>query len=217
MYFNLDSFTSSTAFDDKEVVNTAIGFGKAISVLLWRIQTVNELRRQRKLMEKLSMEDHLTGLPNRRAFFDCAERQVEFSKRKSEAMALLYLDLNDFKGVNDTLGHDVGDELLKSVGKRLSTVCRRSDLIARMGGDEFVYVLPSTGKKGSREAETRIHQAFEDPFSVKGRSLKLTASVGIAVFPDDGKTIRELLIVADEKMYENKEKLSRESKRVTIT
>jgi diguanylate cyclase (GGDEF)-like protein len=80
-----------------------------------------------------------------------------------------------------------------------------------------VYVLPSTGKKGSREAETRIHQAFEDPFSVKGRSLKLTASVGIAVFPDDGKTIRELLIVADEKMYENKEKLSRESKRVTIT
>ncbi|HNQ70686.1 MULTISPECIES: GGDEF domain-containing protein [Mesotoga] len=217
MYFNLDSFTSSTAFDDKEVVNTAIGFGKAISVLLWRIQTVNELRRQRKLMEKLSLEDHLTGLPNRRAFFDCAERQVEFSKRKSEAMALLYLDLNDFKGVNDTLGHDVGDELLKSVGKRLSTVCRRSDLIARMGGDEFVYVLPSTGKKGSREAETRIHQAFEDPFSVKGRSLKLTASVGIAVFPDDGKTIRELLIVADEKMYENKEKLSRESKRVTIT
>ncbi|WP_367358585.1 diguanylate cyclase [Mesotoga sp.] len=217
MYFNLDSFTSSTAFDDKEVVNTAIGFGKAISVLLWRIQTVNELRRQRKLMEKLSMEDHLTGLPNRRAFFDCAERQVEFSKRKSEAMALLYLDLNDFKGVNDTLGHDVGDELLKSVGKRLSTVCRKSDLIARMGGDEFVYVLPSTGKKGSREAETRIHQAFEDPFSVKGRSLKLTASVGIAVFPDDGKTIRELLIVADEKMYENKEKLSRESKRVTIT
>ena len=217
MYFNLDSFTSSTAFDDKEVVNTAIGFGKAISVLLWRIQTVNELRRQRKLMEKLSLEDHLTGLPNRRAFFDCAERQVEFSKRKSEAMALLYLDLNDFKGVNDTLGHDVGDELLKSVGKRLSTVCRKSDLIARMGGDEFVYVLPSTGKKGSREAETRIHQAFEDPFSVKGRSLKLTASVGIAVFPDDGKTIRELLIVADEKMYENKEKLSRESKRVTIT
>ncbi len=217
MYFNLDSFTSSTAFDDKEVVNTAIGFGKAISVLLWRIQTVNELRRQRKLMEKLSMEDHLTGLPNRRAFFDCAERQLEFSKRNCEGMALLYLDLNDFKGVNDTLGHDVGDELLKRVGKRLSTVCRRSDLIARMGGDEFVYVLPSTGKKGSREAETRIHQAFEDPFSVKGRSLKLTASVGIAVFPDDGKTIRELLIVADEKMYENKEKLSRESKRVTIT
>ncbi|MBN2218931.1 MAG: diguanylate cyclase [Kosmotogaceae bacterium] len=217
MYFNLDSFTSSTAFDDKEVVNTAIGFGKAISVLLWRIQTVNELRGQRKLMEKLSMEDHLTGLPNRRAFFDCAGRQLEFSKRNYEDMALLYLDLNDFKGVNDTLGHDFGDELLKRVGKRLSTVCRKSDLIARMGGDEFVYILPSTGKEGSREAEMRIHKAFENPFSIKGRNLKLTASVGVAVFPDDGKSIRELLIVADEKMYENKENLSRESKRVTIT
>lgn len=217
MYFNLDSFSSSTAFDDEEIMNTAIGFGKAISVLLWRINTVNELRRQRELMERLSMEDHLTGLPNRRAFFDCAMRQIELSRRNGEEMAILYLDLNDFKGVNDTLGHDFGDELLKSVGKRLSNVCRKSDLIARMGGDEFVFILPSTGKEGSREAETRIHQAFEDPFSVKGRGLKLTASVGIAVFPDDGKTIRELLIVADEKMYENKENLSKESKRVTIT
>lgn len=216
MYFNLDSFSSATAFDDEEIMNTAMGFGKAISVLLWRIHTVNELRRQRELMERLSMEDHLTGLPNRRAFFDCAMRQIEISRRNGEEMAILYLDLNDFKGVNDTLGHDFGDELLKSIAKRLSTICRRSDLTARMGGDEFVYILPSTGREGAREAEAKVHEAFGEPFSFKGRRVKLTASVGLAVYPENGKSIRELLIVADEKMYENKEILSMELKRATI-
>ncbi|PNE20062.1 diguanylate cyclase [Mesotoga sp. Brook.08.YT.4.2.5.1] len=216
MYFNLDSFNSPTAFDDEEIISTAIGFGKAISVLLLRIQTVNELRRQRELMERLSMEDHLTGLPNRRAFFDCAMRQIELSKRNGEEMAILYLDLNDFKGVNDTLGHDFGDALLKSIGKRLSSICRKSDLTARMGGDEFVYILPSTGTEGAIKAEAKVHEAFDEPFSVKGRRVKLTASVGIAVYPENGKTIRELLIVADEKMYKKKESLSKEIKKATI-
>jgi len=216
MYFNLDSLSSATAFDDEEIMNTAMGFGKAISVLLWRINTVNELRRQRELMERLSMEDHLTGLPNRRAFFDSAMRQIELSKRNGEEMAILYLDLNDFKGVNDTLGHDFGDALLKSIAKRLTSICRRSDLTARMGGDEFVFILPSTGREGAGEAEAKVHEAFGEPFSVKGRRVKLTASVGLAVYPENGKSIRELLIVADEKMYENKEILSRRLKKATI-
>jgi len=216
MYFNLDSLSSANAFDDEEIMNTAMGFGKAISVLLWRINTVNELRRQRELMERLSMEDHLTGLPNRRAFFDSAMRQIELSKRNGEEMAILYLDLNDFKGVNDTLGHDFGDALLKSIAKRLTTICRRSDLTARMGGDEFVFILPSTGREGAIEAEAKVHEAFGEPFSVKGRRVKLTASVGLAVYPENGKSIRELLIVADEKMYENKEILSKKLKKATI-
>jgi len=216
MYFNLDSLSSANAFDDEEIMNTAMGFGKAISVLLWRINKVNELRRQRELMERLSMEDHLTGLPNRRAFFDSAMRQIELSKRNGEEMAILYLDLNDFKGANDTLGHDFGDALLKSIAKRLTTICRRSDLTARMGGDEFVFILPSTGREGAIEAEAKVHEAFGEPFSVKGRRVKLTASVGLAVYPENGKSIRELLIVADEKMYENKEILSKKLKKATI-
>jgi len=143
-------------------------------------------------------------------------RQIELSRRNGEEMAILYLDLNDFKGVNDTLGHDFGDALLKSIAKRLITICRRSDLTARMGGDEFVFILPSTGREGAGEAEAKVHEAFGELFSVKGRRVKLTASVGIAVYPENGKSIRELLIVADEKMYENKEILSRQLKKATI-
>ncbi len=147
MYFNLDSITSPTAFDDEEIISTAIGFGKAISVLLLRIQTVNELRRQRELMERLSMEDHLTGLPNRRAFFDCAMRQIELSKGMGKKwLSCISISMTS-KELTILFGHDFGDALLKSIGKRLSSICRRSDLTARMGGDEFVYIR-STGIRG---------------------------------------------------------------------
>ena len=204
MYFNLDSLESSTAFDNPEIQEIAASFGRAVAVLLSRLRLERELNKQRELLEKLSLEDPLTGLPNRRYFFDYSARQIEYLRRMGEEMTILYLDLNDFKGVNDTMGHDFGDELLKEVGKRLNSICRSSDLIARMGGDEFVYVLPSTGKEEAAEVIKRIRNSFKEPFIVENKSIYLSTSIGVALFPEDGKSVRELLIVADERMYSNK-------------
>jgi len=206
MYFNLDSLKSSTVFDNPEIQEIAASFGRAVAVLLSRLRLERELNKQRELMERLSMEDPLTGLPNRRYFFDCSARQIEYLRRRKEEMTILYLDLNDFKGVNDTMGHDFGDELLKEVGKRLNSICRSSDLLARMGGDEFVYVLPSTGKEEIAEVIKRIRNSFKEPFVVENKSIYLSTSIGKALFPEDGQSVRELLIVADERMYSDKDR-----------
>lgn len=201
MYFNLDSFKSCDIFDDSSIQEIAASFGKTVAILLWRLNLEKELVEQREMLKKLSLEDQLTGLANRRFFFECAARQLSQAKRKNEEMTVLYLDLDNFKDVNDTFGHDFGDQLLREVAFRLARTCRESDLVARLGGDEFVYLLSASGKDGAGEVSDRIRTSLSEPFFVKNKKVHLSISVGAATFPEDGQVVRALLIVADERMY----------------
>jgi diguanylate cyclase (GGDEF)-like protein len=146
--------------------------------------------------------DALTGLPNRELLDDRLRQAVAQAHRDERRLAVLFIDLDGFKEVNDTLGHRSGDELLKETGLRLSAVLRDADTVARLGGDEYAIVLPQV--HGPLEAEAVAIKAIEGlkhPFTIEGREVFVGASVGIALFPDDGTSAEELLRRADMAMY----------------
>jgi diguanylate cyclase (GGDEF)-like protein len=146
--------------------------------------------------------DALTGLPNRELLDDRLRQAVAQAHRDERRLAVLFIDLDGFKEINDTLGHRSGDELLKETGLRLAAVLRDADTVARLGGDEYAVVLPQV--HGALEAEAVAIKAIEglkQPFSIEGRETFISASIGIALFPDDGGTAEELLRRADMAMY----------------
>jgi diguanylate cyclase (GGDEF)-like protein/PAS domain S-box-containing protein len=154
----------------------------------------------------MATHDSLTGLPNRSLLSDRLTMGLALSRRNGNRLAILMLDLDKFKVINDTMGHAVGDELLKAVAERLTNVTRRSDTVARIGGDEFVLVLPQVSSPDvAGMLAQRILDAFQDQFIFDGHDLKITTSIGIAVYPDDGKDIDVLLKNADQAMYRAKE------------
>src|SRR6266540_720663 len=164
------------------------------------------LRGQVEQIEKLALYDALTGLANRRLFRDRAEQAVLSARRESGGFALMLLDLDDFKEINDTRGHQAGDAVLEELAARLRSVGRASDTVARLGGDEFALIL-----LGAREGTTalfiaeRIRRALDEPFSIDGLSLQLETSIGIAVFPEHGDDTESLLRHADIALYASKE------------
>jgi diguanylate cyclase (GGDEF)-like protein/PAS domain S-box-containing protein len=165
---------------------------------------------QRKQFEQkladMATHDPLTGLPNRSLLNDRLTMGLALSRRNGNRLAILMLDLDRFKVVNDTMGHAIGDQLLKAVAGRLEGITRKSDTIARMGGDEFVLVLPQiSSPNDSGKLAQRILDVFEGPFVLDGHQLKVTTSIGIAIYPDDGKEIEILLKNADNAMYQAKE------------
>jgi diguanylate cyclase (GGDEF)-like protein/PAS domain S-box-containing protein len=165
---------------------------------------------QRKQFEQkladMATHDSLTGLPNRTLLSDRLTMGVAFSRRSGNNLAVLMLDLDRFKVINDTLGHDVGDQLLKAVAERLQSVTRKSDTIARIGGDEFVLVLPQITSSGNAAMlAQRVLDVLREPFIFDGHRLTVTTSIGIAVYPDDGREIHILLKNADQAMYRAKE------------
>ena len=149
--------------------------------------------------------DPLTGLPNRVALHDQGERCLAASRREHTLAALLLIDLDRFKEVNDTLGHDHGDELLVEVAQRLRGVLRRGDVLARLGGDEFAVLAPNLPHRGALgEVATRLHAALMRPFDVRGVTVELGGSIGIAVHGSHGGDMSTLLRRADVAMYEAK-------------
>ena len=160
--------------------------------------------------DRLAYYDRLTGLPNRRLFMDRLKRSLERATQRSMDCALLHVDLDNFKQLNDTLGHSVGDELLQAVAQRLEGSTRPSDFLgvpgmpgvdsplSRVDGDEFALLLPGAGafERAARVAR-RILANLSKPFSVEGRDLFITASIGISLFPNDGETIESLLANAN--------------------
>jgi len=153
-------------------------------------------------VEYLSNHDELTGLPNRRFFSLIAERSLNEARRYERPLALFFFDLDRFKAVNDTLGHDVGDALLQQVGVRLRGALRQTDTPARIGGDEFVVLVPELEADDDLNvvAEKLLH-IFATPFDISGRALDVTISLGAAVFPADGLTVGALMKSADLAMY----------------
>ena len=171
--------------------------------------TVCEDITTRKAAEKriklLAYNDNLTGLPNRAAFMERLQHALSFAGREGRKVGLLFLDLDNFKDVNDTQGHDFGDRLLKEVAQRLASDMRESDTLARLGGDEFVIVLTSvTDQESAAIAAQRLLTLLSLPFTMECRQIYSSASIGIAIYPDDGMDAETLFKCADTAMYHAK-------------
>jgi diguanylate cyclase (GGDEF)-like protein/PAS domain S-box-containing protein len=165
----------------------------------------------RKRMEDeirhMAHHDSLTGLPNRRMFMDIMELEKAQAQRNHKRLAVLFLDLDRFKEINDTLGHNIGDGLLKEVAVRIRKNLRASDTVARVGGDEFNVILADIGRaEHVPDAVRKILESFSDPFVIEEHKLSTTPSIGISLFPDDAEDTDSLLRYADIAMYHSKEK-----------
>jgi diguanylate cyclase (GGDEF)-like protein len=157
-------------------------------------------------IEYRAYHDPLTGLPNRNLFNDRLEMEIRRTARTGQKFGVMFLDLDDFKNVNDSLGHVMGDYLLKDVGKRLLKIIRDVDTVARIGGDEFIVLLPQvTDPKEIAVVAQRLLEVFKDPFTIKDHEIFSTASIGICIYPADGKDSVELLKNSDLAMYHAKE------------
>jgi diguanylate cyclase (GGDEF)-like protein/PAS domain S-box-containing protein len=177
------------------------------SHILGQIQDITDRRRFEERLQHLVDHDPLTGLFNRRRFEQELDRHVAHVERYGPGGALLVLDLDDFKSVNDTLGHNAGDELIVSVGGLLKCQLRDSDIVARLGGDEFAVLLPTGGADEAEAVAAKLVQAVRDEVTVVGtrRARRITTSVGVAPFGTGDFTGEEMLVNADLAMYEAKE------------
>ena len=156
-------------------------------------------------MTHLAAHDILTGLPNRALLADRLDRAIAFAQRHGTKVALMYLDLDRFKRVNDSLGHPVGDRLLQSIAKRLLACVRTCDTVSRQGGDEFAVLLSevASAQDAGLTAE-RLLGAMAEPYLIDGHRLDVTLSIGIGLYPDDGKDAKSLVRNADTAMYRAK-------------
>jgi diguanylate cyclase (GGDEF)-like protein/PAS domain S-box-containing protein len=168
------------------------------------IRDVGERKRQQARIEYLAYHDPLTDLPNRRKLWAVAETVFVADRRKRETPALIYLDLDNFKVVNDTLGHQAGDELLRQIALRIKEVLRQGDLLARMGGDEFAVLLASADRTSATAAARRVNAVFDTPFTLGDQAIHAQASLGVALYPEHGQTLDELARAADVAMYQAK-------------
>lgn len=165
---------------------------------------ITEYKQTEERIQRAAHHDSLTGLPNRLLFNDRLNQAINLARRDSRQLALLYLDLDRFKPINDTLGHTAGDELLKRVAERIRREVRESDTVARVGGDEFTVILPNIARR--EEAETvakKINAAFAKPFYLdsQNQSVEIGTSIGIAVYPADALDADSLIKAADAAMY----------------
>jgi diguanylate cyclase len=165
-----------------------------------------------RVAERAALRDPLTGLPNRTLLDDRIEQALARSRRTGESFALMVIDLDGFKAVNDIWGHEAGNVVLRTISKRLLAAVRETDTVARVGGDEFVIV--SLGTQEDAEAAalvSRLRQALRRPYRFRGSSVEIDASIGWALFPQDALTPAELLAQADDEMYATKRDTSEES------
>ena len=183
--------------------------------VLGLVRDISERKRTEEQIRRLAYCDSLTGIPNRQAFLETLERELARSKVGNKKFAVLFMDLDSFKRINDTLGHNVGDHLLKAVSERLRETTRPSDLVsraeshsnnlARLGGDEFTILIPDLERvENALNVAHRVKEAMRRPFLVDGHEIFVTASIGISLYPEDGEDCNSLLKYADTAMYHAK-------------
>lgn len=167
---------------------------------------ITERKQVEARLQRLALYDSLTGLPNRTLFFDRLNQLLALAKRNSYVLGLLFLDLDGFKQVNDTYGHDVGDELLRQVADRLGRIMRKCDTIARMGGDEFVGLCGRiTGAGDAAVVAEKIIAKLQEPYVAGAITCTVGVSIGISIYPNDGEDSDTLLKKADIAMYRVKQ------------
>ncbi|MES2824380.1 MAG: EAL domain-containing protein [Pseudomonadota bacterium] len=168
---------------------------------------ITEHKNSRAQIDFLAHHDSLTGLPNRTLFNDRIEMAINVAHREGKKLGVLFIDLDRFKNINDSLGHLVGDQILKETAARLTQVIRSGDTVSRLGGDEFVVLFPTiSDERNIAELTLKLSVALQQAYLVDGITLHITPSIGIAIYPDDGETFDELIKNADAAMYLAKER-----------
>lgn len=170
------------------------------------VKDLSEAVEARQRIEQLAYTDALTGLPNRIRLTERIEFAIELARRERARFAILFLDLDRFKQINDSLGHVFGDRVLVEVSRRIKSCLRQVDTIARLGGDEFVLLLQKADGFGAEQTARRLLDAMSQPFQIDGMKFSLTYSIGIALYPEDGETLDDLIKNADSAMYHVKER-----------
>ncbi|WP_319559925.1 sensor domain-containing diguanylate cyclase [Marispirochaeta sp.] len=173
------------------------------SVIIARFLVVQ--MQARRMIEHMALHDTLTGLPARRLFYDRLETALKSARRNRQRLAVLFLDLDSFKELNDSAGHEAGDILLAEVAQRLLGCLRESDTVARLGGDEFVVLLENIeSREDFRLVAEKIMSAVRQPCEIQGREVSVNVSIGAAIAPDEAETVDEIIRIADEEMYKVK-------------
>lgn len=165
---------------------------------------ITERQRDQERIDWMAHYDALTGLPNRTLLAGHSARAIEMAQAGGAPLAVMFLDLDHFKHVNDSLGHRVGDVLLVEVARRLRAAIRGLDTVVRMGGDEFVLLLPGTNAQGCERLVGKLQQALHQPYHIDGHELSVSCSMGLALYPGDGRDIDTLIQAADAAMYHAK-------------
>ncbi|MCP4487908.1 MAG: bacteriohemerythrin [Gammaproteobacteria bacterium] len=193
-YWELIGLSSITSDSEKEVIG-----------IVYIGQDISERKKQEEAIEYQAHHDDLTNLPNRVLMLDRLENAISQMKHSNKMLAVMFIDLDDFKRVNDSVGHHLGDELLVEAAKRLQNAVRASDTVARQGGDEFLILAPELQSQSDVETiAEKILTALNKPFVVQGMHLAISASIGFAFYPDDARDVQPLLSKADAAMYRAK-------------
>lgn len=191
----LQSYTDPNLYSKKDI--------KLMEFVSQQIATAIERKQIEEKLKFLSLYDSLTRLPNRVLFYDRMRQEIAYAKREQKKFALMFLDLDDFKKVNDQFGHDIGDQLLQAIAKKINELLREADTICRLGGDEFIILLPrlKQPRENVEEVARKILHSLAESFLIKDNQIYVKTSIGIALYPDDGKKEEDLIKSADNAMY----------------
>jgi diguanylate cyclase (GGDEF)-like protein len=186
-------------------VVTPVNESQAITGAVVVIRDITKRRETEEEIIYRANYDSLTKLPNRILLMERLSQELKLARREEKLVGLLFIDLDRFKDLNDSLGHRAGDILLRQVGHRLQRILRETDTVGRLGGDELVILLPHVVHvHDPAEVAERMSRALDDPFELEGHGAQIGASIGIAVFPRDGEDVSELMHQADLAMYRAK-------------
>lgn len=207
-YENLKEITATRS--DGTMFQAEIQIGKRIVkdqyIIACTIRDISKKKEYQELITHMAYHDSLTDLPNRRSFNDQFTKKINQARQNNQTLAIMYLDLDRFKYINDSLGHHIGDKVLKEISRRMQESIRKKDFAARIGGDEFIVLLPETDRETTLEIADVFLESIKKPLYIDKFELYLTTSIGISIFPYDGEDSLILMKNADAALYQAKEK-----------